>query len=82
MPPEDLRTALRQQPFVPFRLHLTDGRSFDVPHPEFLTLIGIAVKQGLLDVNKPAPVPEWRTLGHRNAWRFQQGRLRHVALKN
>ena len=27
------------------------------------TLIGIAVKQGLLDVNKPAPVPEWRTPG-------------------
>ena len=38
MPPEELRTVLRQQPFVPFRLHLTDGRSFDVPHPEFLML--------------------------------------------
>ena len=36
MPPEELRITLRQRPFVPFRLHLTDGRSFDVPHPENL----------------------------------------------
>jgi hypothetical protein len=42
MPPEELRTALRQQPFVPLRLHLTDGRSFDVSHPENL-MVGARV---------------------------------------
>ena len=38
MPPDDLRTFLLQRPFAPFRLHLTDGRSFDVPHPENLSI--------------------------------------------
>ena len=36
MRPEDLLRALHVQPFAPFRLHLTDGRSFEVSHPEFL----------------------------------------------
>ena len=33
-----LRDALRAQPFLPFRLHLTDGRAFRVQHPELLAL--------------------------------------------
>jgi hypothetical protein len=33
-----LRDALRTQPFLPFRLHLTDGRTFRVQHPELLAL--------------------------------------------
>jgi len=32
--PEDLSELLRTRPFQPFRLHLTDGSSFDVWHPE------------------------------------------------
>jgi hypothetical protein len=34
-----LREALRAQPFRPFTIRLTDGRSLPVPHPE---LVGIA----------------------------------------
>ena len=34
MSPEELLAARRLEPFVPFRLHLADGRSFEVPHPE------------------------------------------------
>jgi hypothetical protein len=33
---EQLRNTLHAQPFRPFRVHLADGRSFDVEHPEFL----------------------------------------------
>jgi hypothetical protein len=33
---QDLRDLLKQTPFQPFRLHLTDGRSFAVPHPEMV----------------------------------------------
>jgi hypothetical protein len=36
MPPDELRSLIRARPFVPFRLHLTDGRSFDVRHPDNL----------------------------------------------
>ena len=36
---EQLRNTLQAQPFRPFRVHLADGRSFDVEHPEFLASI-------------------------------------------
>ena len=31
----ELRELHRAQPFKPFTLHLADGRSFHVPHPEW-----------------------------------------------
>ena len=52
MTPEDLRTALRTQPFVPFRLHLSDGRSFDVPHPEFLLVAESMAVVGVYQASK------------------------------
>ena len=33
---EELRKLHQTRPFTPFRIHLADGRSFDVEHPEFL----------------------------------------------
>ncbi len=36
MSPEELRDCLRQQPFQPFRIVLTDGVGYDVRHPELL----------------------------------------------
>jgi hypothetical protein len=35
---EEMRRVARAQPFVPFAIHLADGRRFDVPHPEYLAL--------------------------------------------
>jgi len=34
MSPEALRTELRREPYVPIRLHLTDGKTCDIRHPE------------------------------------------------
>jgi hypothetical protein len=39
MRPEDLRHHLRRRPFQRFRLILTDGRTFEVRHPE-LAMVG------------------------------------------
>jgi hypothetical protein len=36
MAPEELRDALRQQPFEPFRLVMTDGNGFEIRHPDLL----------------------------------------------
>lgn len=36
MHPEEVVTALHKRPFVPFRLHVADGSSYDVRHPELL----------------------------------------------
>ena len=36
MAPEELLTALRERPFQPFRIKLTDGRALDIRHPEMV----------------------------------------------
>jgi len=36
MPLEGILTLLRRRPFVPFRVFLTDGASYEVHHPELL----------------------------------------------
>lgn len=35
---DKLRERLRRQPFKPFRVHLSDGKSYDVLHPEMLLI--------------------------------------------
>ena len=34
---EQLRATQRAQPFVPFTLHLADGRSYRIDHPDFIS---------------------------------------------
>jgi len=34
MRPQDLFDMLRKRPFVPFRIYATDGRTYDVRHPD------------------------------------------------
>jgi hypothetical protein len=35
MDPKELAGAVRRRPFIPFRLTLTEGSTYDVRHPEF-----------------------------------------------
>ena len=48
--PDDIRELLRKQPFQPFRMHLSNGQSYDVTHPELAM-----VTQGTIVVSKPIP---------------------------
>jgi hypothetical protein len=34
MRPHDLLELVRARPFVPFRIHATDGRTYEVRHPD------------------------------------------------
>lgn len=34
MRPDDLAALLERRPFQPLRLHLTDGKQFEIRHPE------------------------------------------------
>lgn len=34
MRPEEILELLRRRPFIPLRVHLTDGRVYDIRHPE------------------------------------------------
>ena len=40
MAPDDIYQRLVTRPFEPFRVHLSDGRSFEVPHPERAIVAG------------------------------------------
>jgi hypothetical protein len=35
---DQLRAAARAIPFRPFSVHMADGRSFHVPHPDFVSM--------------------------------------------
>ena len=35
---QQLRAALKAAPFRPFDVHMADGRSFHVPHPDYLLM--------------------------------------------
>lgn len=37
--PEDLRGLLRKRPFSPFRIHVTDGKSYDIAHPDQIIVL-------------------------------------------
>jgi hypothetical protein len=38
MSTQDIRQAVLQRPFVPFTLRMNDGRSFHIPHPEYVAV--------------------------------------------
>ena len=52
MRPEDILQLLRKRPFEPFRLHLSDGSSFQIDHPELAiverskVIVGVPGPQG------------------------------------
>jgi hypothetical protein len=72
MGPNELYAILKRQPFEPFRLHISDGKHYDIRHPEQMILsrrtahVGIGVNgQGpfqriaivsLVHVNRVEPI--------------------------
>lgn len=36
---EDFKEMLRAQPFLPLRIHMTDGRTYDIRHPEVVLVL-------------------------------------------
>lgn len=47
MRPEEFRELLNTQPFVPLRIHMTDGQTFDVHHPEWVLVLRSRVDIGI-----------------------------------
>ena len=38
MGPDDLNELTRARPFMPFRIHLTGGTTYDITNPEFISV--------------------------------------------
>ena len=43
MNPQAINEFLRSRPFVPFRVYTSDGKSFDIKHPEMAMLTRMAL---------------------------------------
>lgn len=48
MRPEELTALLRKHPFVPLRIHTTDGKTFDTRHPEQVLVLRSRVDIGVM----------------------------------
>jgi hypothetical protein len=44
--PESLRDELHRHPFVPLRIYLTDGKTYDIRHPEMAMITSREVYVG------------------------------------
>jgi hypothetical protein len=58
----DLRELLRRMPFKPLRLHLTNGLTYDIQHPEFAMVGRSYVLIELPSSHSPLPHSERRTI--------------------
>jgi hypothetical protein len=47
MRPEELSELLRTRPFMPLRIHLTDGSQYDIRHPEMVIVLRQRVDIGV-----------------------------------
>ncbi len=56
-----LRELLSRRPFQPFRLHVTDGRAFDIYFPEINLLGQTYLDIGIPEANSPDPFYEYCT---------------------
>jgi hypothetical protein len=44
---EELMQLLRRRPFVPLRLHMTDGQTYDIRHPDNVLVLRSRVDIGV-----------------------------------
>jgi len=63
---EDFRALLKRQPFVPIRLHLTDGTAYDIRRPEMAWLTRSLVEVALDEKDGIPERVEFCSLPHRS----------------
>ena len=56
MRPEDIRVFLQKSPFQPFRITLTDSRTYEVRHPELVMIGRSSIVIGFPSGNDPEPI--------------------------
>jgi len=67
---EDIRHRLKNG-FRPFMLHLSDGRTCAVPHPEFIWVtrrsVAVSDKDGFIDIIDPLHIVSLKEMEAKNA---------------
>jgi hypothetical protein len=62
MPPAEILRLLRRQPFVPFRIHVGDGMTFEVHHRELVHVNVNAAYVFFPDPNNPGMVSTYEVV--------------------
>jgi hypothetical protein len=71
MPPAEILRLLRRQPFVPFRIHVDDGVTFEVRHPEQVHVNVSAAYVFFPDPNNPGMVSSYEVVALRHISRLE-----------
>ena len=50
---DDIRQLTRAQPFVPFRVHITTGESYDIKHPDMIVTTLGSICVAAPDIDRP-----------------------------
>jgi hypothetical protein len=80
---EEIRQLMRQAPFQPFTLYVTDGRSFEIRHPDFVILLPSSVEIAVPGPVLPVPLPGRRiVLSLLHVTGFEQGQPTVSATSN
>jgi hypothetical protein len=58
MSADEIYRRLHQRPFEPFRVHLNDGRVFEIRYPEINMITRTDLIIGIPEANEPDPIAE------------------------
>jgi hypothetical protein len=65
MPPNELLQMLRTRPFIPFRIHVSDGTIYEVRHPELVVLSLASAVVAFPDPAHPGLASRWEVIARR-----------------
>lgn len=71
MPANDLLRMLRAQPFVPFRMHISEGMVYEIRHPEMVIVMAAAVIVAFPDPTNEAMATGWELVDLRHIIRLE-----------
>jgi hypothetical protein len=60
--PDDMLELLRRRPFGPFRIHLSNGQSYDIRHPEVAFVTRAALVLGIPAPDLPPEIADRATV--------------------
>ena len=68
---DDLLAQLRRRPFVPFRLVMTDGTTYQVSHPDFVMPGRRSVVIGYPDERRPGLISRFDVVSYLHVMRLE-----------
>jgi hypothetical protein len=72
MRPDDVMGLVRKRPFVPLRIHMTDGRAYDIQHPEMIIISRSQAMVGLQPNSKTGVIDRIERCGLNHIVRIEE----------